>query len=87
LAVSLAKVNYTQAIEKYKDPYNPISPEVQDAIKYFQMAADWKPDTVEAWKGLGFLYSKIGKPAESQAALRKALELSPNDQELKASVR
>jgi tetratricopeptide (TPR) repeat protein/O-antigen ligase len=87
LAISLAKVNYTQALEKSKDPFHPLLPEVEDAVKYFKVATDWQPQNVEAWKGLGFLLGKMGKIEESQAALRKALALSPNDAELKAGVR
>lgn len=86
LTLSLAKIYFTQAVEKYKDPFHPVAPEVQEAVKYFQMATEWKPDNPEGWKGLGFLLGRMGKQTESQAALRRALQLSPNDPELKANV-
>ncbi len=87
LAVSLAKINYTQALEKYKDPFKPVAPEIEEAVKYFKVAAEWQPKNVDAWKGLGFLLNKMGKNEESQAALRQGLAISPNDPELKANVR
>jgi tetratricopeptide (TPR) repeat protein/O-antigen ligase len=87
LSISLAKVNYTEALEKYKDPFHPVAPEVNEAIKYFKLATEWNPQSVDAWKGLGFLLGRMGKPEESQSALRNALAISPNDPELKANVK
>jgi tetratricopeptide (TPR) repeat protein len=84
LAISLAKVDYTQALELTKDPFHPVHPNIEEALTYFKMATEQTPTSAEAWKGYGFLLERVGRHAESQVALQNALRLSPNDPELKA---
>lgn len=82
--VSLAKVYFTEARSKHANPFQPVSPEIQQAIESFRKATEVAP-LAEAWKGLGYLLQQTGDHAGSQTAYRKALELSPNDPELKAN--
>jgi tetratricopeptide (TPR) repeat protein/O-antigen ligase len=82
LAVSLAKLYYQQVAQQ-PNPFSPPTPEVLEAIKYFELALKADPANLEALKGLGFLYDKIGKHDLAQASYREALKLSPNDPDLK----
>jgi Tfp pilus assembly protein PilF len=41
------------------------------------------PQSSDAWKALGFLQARAGLEAQSQESLRRALQLAPNDPELK----
>jgi len=82
IALSLAKLNFNQ-VSHLPNPFKPPAPQVEEAIKYFQMAAENDPKSLEAWKGLGFLLEKVGKNPEAQVAYHKALELAPGDPDLK----
>ncbi len=82
IAVSLAKLNFNQ-VSGRPNPFNPPLPEIQKAIEYFKLATVNDPKSLEAWKGLGFMLEKVGKGAEAQEAYRKAIELAPNDPDLK----
>lgn len=86
LATSLGKIYYTRALEKSANPFQPLLPEVEEAVKYFRIAAESIPSNLEAWKGLGFLLTRMGRTEEAQVAYRKAVELAPNDPELKAGL-
>jgi tetratricopeptide (TPR) repeat protein len=85
LSLSLAKTYYNLAVHTAPDPFHPLLPAVNDALKYFQMSVDADSTTLEAWKGIGFLYNRMGKPAEAQQAWRKAHEIAPNDPDLKVT--
>ncbi|MCG3203463.1 MAG: hypothetical protein KCHDKBKB_00131 [Elusimicrobia bacterium] len=82
ISISLAKLHFNQ-VAHLPNPFNPPMPQVQEAIKYFQKAVESEPNNLEGWKGLGFMLEKTGRGAEAQAAYKKALELSPNDPDLK----
>jgi len=77
-AVSLAKLHFG-LVQNEKDPYNPLTPDITEAIRYFKMAADNDPSNIEAWKGLSFLYGKTGRRAEADEAMARAMKLAPND--------
>jgi superkiller protein 3 len=87
LCVSLAKVYYTEATRLSPDPFHPVLSPVEEALKYFKKATEARPKNEDAWKGLGFILDKMGKKDEAQAAWRKALEISPNDPDLKANIK
>ncbi len=83
-SLSLAKLYYTEAVNRHKDPFHPPVPEIDQALAYFKKAAENEPRSAEAWKGLGFVLQKLGKNVEAQAAFRQALQLAPNDPEIRA---
>lgn len=78
-ATSLAKLHFSVAQRENKDPFNPPSPDVNEAIRYFRMAVENVPANVEAWKGLAYLYGKTGRQAEAAEAIERARKLAPND--------
>lgn len=82
IALSLAKLHFNRA-SRQTNNFDPKSPDVDEAIKYFRMSADNAPNNLEAWKGLGFLLERAGRGPEAQAAYQKALEISPNDPDMK----
>ncbi len=82
IAISLAKLYFNQ-VANNPNAFAKPEPQVLEAIKYFQLATENDPKSIEAWKGLGFLLERTGRAAEAQAAYRHALELSPNDKDLK----
>jgi hypothetical protein len=90
LGVSLAKVYFTEAQDKARaknqDPFQAYPELIEEALKWFKFATDLQPDNVDGWKGQGFMLERMGRHAEAQAAYRKALQLSPNDPELKPKV-
>jgi len=67
------------------NPFNPPLPQIQESLKYFQMAAEVYPTSAEAWKGLGFIQGRLGLQKEAQASLQKAYSLNPSDPELKSN--
>lgn len=79
MALSVAKLNLTLANKKSKNPYDPLLPEVEEALTYFKMSAEHDPKSAEAWKGVGFVLERLGKQKEAQEAYLKAHALSPND--------
>jgi tetratricopeptide (TPR) repeat protein len=82
VAVSLAKLYFNQVANR-SDVFTPPSPEIKEALHYFELATQVDPANVEAWKGLGFLYEKIGDQPKAQKAYQEALKLAPNDPDLK----
>jgi tetratricopeptide (TPR) repeat protein/O-antigen ligase len=82
ISISLAKLYFNQ-VAQLPNPFHPPTPQVLEAIKYFQKAADNEPTNLEAWKGLGFMLEKTGKSVEAQAAYQQALKLAPNDPDLR----
>jgi tetratricopeptide (TPR) repeat protein len=85
-AISLAKLYYSEALSLTPNPFQPMWPQIGEALKYFKLATENDPKSSEAWKGLGFILDKVGKKDEAQMAWRKTLELSPNDPDLKTKV-
>lgn len=85
LALSLAKIYYTEAQTLSLNPFQPLLPQVEEALKYFNMAVEHDPKNIEAWKGAGFLLEKMGRKEEAQRVFRKIAELSPNDPDLRFS--
>ncbi len=94
LYVSLAKVCFTEANQKSKDPFHPLLPETKEAVEWMKKAADLdleglKPENggrltnIDAWKGYGFFLEKMGRAQEAQDAFRRALQINPNDPELR----
>jgi len=86
LHVSLARLYYTQATHKARDPFKPLIPEVEEALKNFREATLVNPDGADGWKGVGFIYEKMGLFKESQAAFKEALRINPNDPEIRPKV-
>jgi tetratricopeptide (TPR) repeat protein len=83
LSTSLGKLLYTQAQHLASDPFNPRLSQVDEAIEYLTKAVENNPQSSDAWKALGFLQARAGLEAQSQESLRRALQLAPNDPELK----
>ncbi len=95
--VSLAKVCYSQALQKSQNPFNPPYPEVLEALEAFKKATEFdveygylynkanngKPQIMDAWKGYGYLLERLGRQKEAQAAYQVAFQINPNDPELK----
>lgn len=50
-----------------------------DALPYYERAAEISPKWGEAWFGLGACQWALCHPAGAEAALRRAVELSPDD--------
>ncbi|MBV9080380.1 MAG: tetratricopeptide repeat protein, partial [Elusimicrobia bacterium] len=82
LSTSLAKIYFNKANHEQKDPFNPVSPSVLEAIKYFRLAVTSTPNNAEAWKGLAFLLQKTGQNDEAAQAVAKARALEPNNPNL-----
>lgn len=51
----------------------------RDALPHFERAAELSPRWSEAWFGLGACQWALAHPAGAEAALRRAVELSPED--------
>jgi len=83
-SVSLGRVYFTHASKLAADPFNPVLPEIKEAIKYFELAMERNPKNVDGFKGAGRIYGMMGRNSDAQRVLRKALELSPNDPDLKS---
>jgi len=93
LYVSIAKVCFTEANQKARDPFHPVLPEVEEALGYFKAGCDLdlenlktpegKLQNIDAWKGYGFILEKMGKGQEAQIAFRQAYQINPNDPELR----
>lgn len=83
LAVNLARVAYNLAEKNHKNPFRPVSPEMQKAIKYFELAIERKPNFVDAYKGLSQIRNQMGQRREAESLLRRAFKANPNDPELK----
>ncbi len=86
LSVSLAKLYYTEALQKTPNPFSPLLPQISEALKYFQKALEMDPKSMEALKGLGFMYSKLGKTKEAQEMWGRALRVSPNDPDIRVNL-
>jgi tetratricopeptide (TPR) repeat protein len=74
LASGAARLAFNEASNKHKDPFKPVSPEIQEAIQYFRIASEANPKNEEAWKGLAFLLEKSGQPEEARKAVMKMRE-------------
>jgi len=83
-SVSLGRVYFTHASKLAGNPFNPVLPEIKEAIKYFELAMERNPKNVDGFKGAGRIYGMMGRHSDAQRVLRKALELSPNDPDLKS---
>ncbi|MHB9155659.1 MAG: FliG C-terminal domain-containing protein [Endomicrobiales bacterium] len=55
----------------------------EDALSYFEYCTQLDPAQDMAYRYLGNTYFTMGRPTEAVAAFEKALELKPEDQELK----
>jgi tetratricopeptide (TPR) repeat protein len=82
IATSLAKLYFQHARTLANNPFNPLLPQVKEALAYFKLAVEADPKNVEALKGVGFLLNNSGRTQEGQAALQKAKALAPNDPDL-----
>jgi tetratricopeptide (TPR) repeat protein len=82
VSMSLAKL-YFNEVAHLPSAFNPPVPQAEEAIKYFKLAVENDPKNVEAWKGLGFLLEKCGRNPEAQIAYQHALQLAPNDPDMK----
>ncbi|MFN0117930.1 MAG: tetratricopeptide repeat protein [Elusimicrobiota bacterium] len=80
---SLAKLYLTKALSVNPNPYNPDNAEVIQAIENFKKSVEFNPENVEALKGVGFLLDRVNKKEEAQVFWRKAIQLSPNDPDIK----
>eukprot|EP00057_Strongylocentrotus_purpuratus_P018096 XP_011672570.1 PREDICTED: transmembrane and TPR repeat-containing protein 3 isoform X1 [Strongylocentrotus purpuratus] len=49
----------------------------EDAFIYFNNAAMVQPDDIGSWINVGRTYRQLGKPAEAEAAYRRAMKLMP----------
>ncbi|MCB4756218.1 MAG: tetratricopeptide repeat protein [Elusimicrobia bacterium] len=85
VGLSLAKVLYMGAQEKSQNPFSPVLPQIEEAMKCFKRVIEVDPKNVEALKGLGFMYTKVGRAQEAQPLLQQAYQLAPNDPELKSA--
>ena len=85
ISLNLAKVYYTKATRMSPNPFQPVLPEIQEALKHFQNAVKYDPKKVEAYKGAGRILGLMGRQKEAQQYLQKAHQLAPNDPELKAA--
>jgi len=86
LSIALAKLVYTDVLSRTPNPFSPLQPEITEAVESFKKALEVEPNNVDALKGLGFMYNRMGKQQDAQALWTKALQFSPNDPELKANV-
>ena len=84
LAVSLARVYFTHATKLAPNPMQPRLPQVDEAVKYFQLAIQKDPKNIDGYKGLGKLMQMMGRHKESQDYLNAAYRINPSDPELKA---
>lgn len=53
--------------------------DVNDMLKYYQLAAEKDPKCYRAWNDIGWAYLQMGKAAEGMAALEKAKALKNDD--------
>lgn len=85
-AIQLGKIYLGLAGQEKGDAYHPPSENVKESLKYFQMAVEHEPQSVEGWKGLAFLYAKMGDTAKSHEAMARLRQLAPNDPDVQRAL-
>jgi tetratricopeptide (TPR) repeat protein len=56
-----------------------LTSDVNEILKFYQMAAEKEPKCYRAWNDIGWAYLELGKPDEAMAALEKAKALKNDD--------
>lgn len=56
-----------------------LTKDVNEMLKYYQLAAEKEPKCYRAWNDIGWAYLQMGKPAEAMTALEKAKALKNDD--------
>lgn len=56
-----------------------IQGELEEALTYFQKAAEADPADPDAWYGLGSCYAGLGQPDDAVAAFRRPIEQNPDN--------